>query len=68
MSRMPTMTPEGRKKRHQAWQAGQDWANGAYEQENLIEAQDNRDEQVEYLRGIGQWFSSKAHELAKEEE
>lgn len=68
MSRMPLMTREGRRKRQQAWQMGQEWASKEMYHQDLIEAFDSRDEQVEFLRGIGQWFNGKAHELATQEE
>lgn len=63
------MTPEGRRRRQEAWQVGQSVALDMMMSRVTKAIEDlPRDEQVEYLRGIGQWFSSKAHELAKEEE
>jgi hypothetical protein len=63
------MTREGRRKRQRAWQMGQDiaktmdWETGhAAEWDHF-----DLDEQVEFLRGVAQHFSAKAHELATQE-
>ena len=68
MGRMPNMTREGRRKRQLAWQQGQYMAEALMEEVREEALAYDTDERVEFLRGVGQWFGSKAHELATEGE